>query len=143
MNTFKTKSNSFLPIWVYCFITLEIVLIIGVTVAAINDITVMHPDQTGPSYLGSLYITRNFVAILGLAVSTYFLRSYIAIFLALALRVITEISDFTNSYIFERSPDILATIPYLIVLMVVVPMVIMWILWPRVKAEISLLAQMR
>ena len=131
------KKKRFVPIWIHALIAIELVLIVGVTIAGVRDITTMHPDQVGPSYLGSLYLTRNFVACAGLALTAYIFRSYIALFVMLISRIATEISDFTNSYLYGRDPDVLASIPYLIVLMVVLPIIAVWQLWPDVRAEIA------
>ena len=134
------QKKRFIPIWIYGLIVLELIAITGVTIVGIQDITVMHPDQAGPSYLASLYITRNLIAVAGLALTTFVFRSYIALFVMLLSRVATEISDFTNSYIFGRSPEYMAMLPYLIALMVVVPIVALVILWPDVRREIRALS---
>ena len=136
MTSTKQKKR-FIPVWVFALISLEIIAIFGVTVVGIQDITVMHPDQSGPSYLASLYITRNLVALAGLALTTYVFRSYIALFVMLASRVATEISDFTNSYIFGRSPEYMAKLPYLIIMMVFVPTIALVMLWPDVRRELA------
>ena len=131
----SVRRERFLPLWIHALIAIELILIVGVTVAAVKDITVLHPEQPGPTYLGSLYITRNFVACAGLALTTYVFKSHIALFVMLISRIATEIADFTNSYLFERSPEVLEKIPYLIVLMVVVPVIAACLLWPRMRAE--------
>ena len=140
MKTIQKKAR-FIPIWISGLILIELILIVGVTIGAIQDITIMHPDQSGQSYLSSLYIVRNLIACAGLALTAYVFRSYIALFVAFASRIATEIADFTNSYLYERSPDILSTIPYLAFLMVIVPSLAIFILWPNVKKEIALLKQ--
>ena len=137
----QPKKKRFIPIWIWVLITLELIAITGVTIVGIQDITVMHPDQAGPSYLASLYITRNLVAVVGLALTTYVFRSYIALFLALLARVATEVSDFTNSYVFGRSPEYMEMLPYLIFLMVVIPTVALVMLWPDVRREMSRLSE--
>ena len=140
MNTVAQKER-FIPIWIGALIVIDLILVGGVTIAGLRDITVMHPDQIGPSYLSSLYLTRNVIAVGGLALTLFVFRSYIALFVAFASRVLTEISDFANSYWFGRDPEILASIPYLIVLMVVLPLIALIVLWPRVRAEMHLLAK--
>ena len=137
MEDHELPKKRFIPIWIWLLITVELVLVVGVTIVGIQDITTMHPDQSGQSYLSSLYITRNLVACAGLALTTYVFRSYIALFVMLISRIATEISDFTNSYVFERAPELLAQIPYLVVLMVVLPMVAVRKLLPDVRAEMA------
>lgn len=137
--TQMTQKKRFIPIWVFALISLEIVAIFGVTVIGIQDIAIMHPDQSGSSYLASLYITRNLVALAGLAMTTYVFRSYIALFVMLASRIATEISDFAHSYLYGRGPEYMAMLPYLIVLMVVVPIIALMVLWPDVRREIATL----
>ena len=127
----------FLPIWISVLIVLELVGITGITVVGIQDITVMHPDQSGPTYLSSLYITRNLVAVAGLALAAFVFRSYVAVFIMLLSRILTEISDFSNSYWFGRSPEVLSSIPYLVVLMVILPTIALVVLWPNVKQEMK------
>ncbi|WP_372572325.1 hypothetical protein [Ruegeria jejuensis] len=134
-----TPKKRFLPIWVYILMAIELVMITGVTIVGMQDITVMHPDQTGSSYLASLYITRNLVALGGLVLATYVFRSYVAFFLMLLQRIATEVSDFSNSYWFGRDPEVLASIPYLIVLLVVLPTIAMVVVWPDVKQEAAAL----
>ena len=137
----QSKKKRFIPIWIWVLITLELIAITGVTIVGIQDITVMHPDQAGPSYLASLYITRNLIAVVGLALTTYVFRSYIALFLALLARVATEVSDFTNSYVYGRSPEYMDMLPYLIFLMVVIPTVALVMLWPDVRSEMRKLSE--
>ena len=137
----QSKKKRFIPIWIWVLITLELIAITGVTIVGIQDITIMHPDQAGPSYLASLYITRNLIAVVGLALTTYVFRSYIALFLALLARVATEVSDFTNSYVYGRSPEYMDMLPYLIFLMVVIPTVALVMLWPDVRSEMRKLSE--
>lgn len=141
MNEQENKKR-FLPIWILILMTLEIIAIVAVTITGMQDITVMHPDQTGASYLSSLYITRNFVAAAGLALATYVFRSYVAFFLMLMSRIATEIADFINSYVYERSAEILSTIPYLVVAMVVLPSIAAIVIWPAVRRELKALRSM-
>ncbi len=134
------KKNRFVPIWIWVLIVIDLILVAGVTVVGMQDITVMHPDQAGATYLSSLYITRNVIDVVGLALALFVFRSYIALFLAFLARVMTEVSDFSNSYWFGRDPEMMTAIPYLVVLMVVLPTIALIVLWPRVREEIRFLA---
>ena len=135
------KKERFVPLWIWALIVIDLVLVGGVTIVGMQDITVMHPDQAGSSYLSSLYITRNVIDVVGLGLALFVFRSYIALFLAFLARVMTEVSDFSNSYWFGRDPEMMTAIPYLIVLMVVIPTIALIVLWPKVKAEIALLSR--
>lgn len=134
-----TKKQRFLPLWIYVLIAVQLFMITGVTIAGMKDITVMHPDQTGTSYLASLYITRNFTAVAGLFLAAFVFRSYVAFFVVYITRIATEISDFSNSVWYERDPEILASLPYLIVLMVFVPVAALLVVWPYAKREAAVL----
>ena len=139
MNSTSQKPR-FVPLWIWGLIVIDLILVGGVTIKGMQDITVMHPDQAGSTYLSSFYITRNVIDVVGLALALFVFRSYIALFLAFLARVLKEVSDFTNSYWFGRDPEVLAAIPYLIVLMVGLPTIALVLLWPRVRAEIRFLA---
>ncbi len=139
MSTANGKKR-FVPIWIWLLIVVDLLLVAGVTVVGMQDITVMHPDQAGSSYLSSLYLTRNVIAVGGLALTLFVFRSYIALFVTFLSRVLTEVSDFTNSYWFGRDPELLASIPYLAFVMVVLPTIALIVLWPKVREEIRFLA---
>lgn len=134
------QKTRFVPVWIWVLIVIDLILVGGVTIIGMQDITVMHPDQVGPTYLSSLYITRNVIDVVGLGLALFVFRSYVALFLAFLARIMTEVADFSNSYLFGRDPEMMTAIPFLIVLMVIIPAIALVVLWPRVKDEMNFLA---
>lgn len=129
------KKQRFLPLWIYLLIAVQLFLITGVTIVGMQDITIMHPDQTGTSYLASLYITRNLVAVGGLVLAAFFFRSYVAFLVVYLSRIATEISDFSNSIWYGRDPELMASLPYMVIFMVFLPIIALAVVWPHATSE--------
>ncbi|WP_372572281.1 hypothetical protein [Ruegeria jejuensis] len=128
-----------MPIWIWIVVIVEIITPILFGVMAYLDITIMFPDQTGLSYLATLYISRNILIGLGLAAMAFIFRSYIGVFVFVLVRMGMETSDFTYSVIFARDIPLQVIIPGGILIYLVIPAIALRAIWPQVRAELALL----
>ena len=124
--------SGLLPWWVWVIVIIEAALptIFGIA-------TWMNPagfieGAQGVSYEIMLYITRNLTTALGIVLAVL-LRSHVAIFILIIVRMTTDMTDMLNATFNGGGESVVQTIPFLIVLLVILPLLALRHLWGRIK----------
>ena len=124
--------SGLLPWWVWAIVIIEAAVptIFGIA-------TWMNPagyieGAQGVSYEIMLYITRNLTTALGIVLAVL-LRSHVAIFILISVRVTTDMTDMLNATFNGGGESVVQTIPFLIVLLVILPLLALRHLWGRIK----------
>lgn len=124
--------SGLLPWWVWAIVIIEAAVptIFGIA-------TWMNPagyieGAQGVSYEIMLYITRNLTTALGIVLAVL-LRSHVAIFILIIVRMTTDMTDMLNATFNGGGESVVQTIPFLIVLLVILPLLALRHLWGRIK----------
>ena len=124
--------KGFLPWWVWVILAVEagVPTIFGLA-TWIDPATYIEGAQD-VSYEIMLYITRNLTTALGIVLAVL-LRSHVAIFILIIVRMTTDMTDMVNATFNGGGESVVQTIPFLIVLLIVLPLFALRHLWGRIK----------
>ena len=130
-------SGGFLPWWVWIIVAIEagVPAIFGLATWA--DPATYIEGAKGVSYEILLYITRNLTTALGIVLAIL-LRSHVALFILIIVRMTTDIADMVNATTNGAGESVVQTIPFLIVILVVLPLFALRHLWSRIKQNQAL-----
>lgn len=126
------KNSGFLPWWVWVIVAIEAVVPTVFGIATWVDPATYIEGAAGVSYEILLYITRNLTTALGIVLAVL-LRSHVAIFILIIVRMTTDISDMFNATLNGAGETVVQSIPFLIVLLVVLPLFALYHLWGRLR----------
>ena len=124
--------SGFLPWWVWLIVAIEAGVPTIFGLATWLDPAAFIEGAQGVSYEIMLYITRNLTTSLGIVLAIL-LRSHIAIFILIIVRMTTDMTDMVNASINGGGESVVQTIPFLIVLLVILPLFALRHLWGRIK----------
>ena len=124
--------KGFLPWWVWIIIIIEAGVPTIFGLATWMDPATYIEGAQGVSYEIMLYITRNLTTALGIVLAIL-LRSHTAIFILIIVRMTTDMTDMVNATFNGGGESVVQTIPFLIVLLLVVPLFALRHLWGRIK----------
>jgi len=110
-----TPSGRFLPKWFWIIIGLQVVI---VSFFALSTLFNPPPDF---NYTTMAYITRNLTAVLAIILAVW-LRSRVALFVALAARCVTDIVDATT--VFTMNATYLNSVVPMVVALLIIPAMI-------------------
>ena len=79
-----------------------------------------------------MYITRNLTTALGLLLAVLF-RSHIAVFILIIVRMTTDGSDMINAVSNGAGESVVQSIPYLFVILIVIPLIAQVWLWKHIR----------
>ncbi|MFK7841499.1 MAG: hypothetical protein AB8B54_04470 [Sphingorhabdus sp.] len=128
----EERSRGFLPWWVWIIVAIEAGVPAIFGLATWIDPATYIEGATGTSYEIMLYITRNLTTALGIILAVL-LRSHVAIFILIIVRMSTDIADMVNATTNGGGESIVQTIPFLFVVLVVLPMFALRHLWGRIN----------
>ncbi len=124
--TENKSSERFLPTWFWIIIGLQIVI---VSYFALSTLFNPPPDF---SYTTMAYITRNLTAVLAIILAVW-LRSRVALFVALTARCVTDIVDAITVFTMNAA-YLEAAVPFVVALLILPALVGMGYLWKRMRA---------
>jgi len=127
-------SSGFLPWWVWIIVAIEAAVPTIFGIATWMDPGAYIEGAKGVSYEILLYITRNLTTALGIILAIL-LRSHVAIFVLIIVRMTTDMSDMVNATFNGGGESVVQSIPYLIVILVVLPLFALRHLWGRIKQD--------
>ena len=130
MNQKNDQSNSFLPIWVWIIVVVQVLLVSFFSAGTAISPSDFIPGVSELNYVTQLYITRNVMTVLGIVVAL-FLRSHKALFVILIVRVLTDISDVISVYALEVEV-IKSSVPMVVALLIVPALLAIGYLWKRI-----------
>lgn len=126
--------KGFLPWWVWVIVAIEAGVPTIFGLATWMDPATYIVGAENVSYEILLYITRNLTTALGIVLAVL-LRSRVAIFILIIVRMTTDMADMVNATTNGGGESVVQTIPYLIVLLVLLPLFALFHLWGRIKQE--------
>jgi len=125
-------SDGFLPWWVWIIVAMEAIVPTIFGIATWLDPATYIAGAQGVTYEILLYITPNLTTALGILLAVL-LRSHAAIFILIIVRMVTDASDMINATLNGAGENIVQSIPFLFVLLIVVPVFALWHLWGRIR----------
>jgi hypothetical protein len=131
MNNKNGNMNKFLPMWVWTIVLIQIILVIFFSISTAMSPADFIPDVSELNYVTQLYITRNLTVALGLIVALLF-KSHKALLVMLIVRFLTDISDVITVYALNVEV-IKASVPMVVVLLVIPALIAIGYLWKRVN----------
>ena len=131
------RFKGFLPWWVWATVAIEAGVPTIFGLATWVDPATYIEGAESVSYEILLYITRNLTTALGIVLAVL-LRSHVAIFILIIVRMTTDIADMINATTNGAGESVVQAIPFLIVLLVVIPLFSLRHLWGRIKKENAL-----
>jgi len=126
----------FLPWWVWIVVVVEIAVPTIFGIATWLDPATYIEGANEITYAILLYITRNLTTALGLLLAVLF-RSHVAIFILIIVRMTTDASDMINATLNGAGESVVQTIPFLVVVLLILPLVAQTWLWKRIGTERS------
>ena len=130
MNT-KT-GEGFLLWWVWIIVVMEAAIPTIFGVATWIDPATYIEGAEGVSYEIMLYITRNLTTALGIVLAIL-LRSHVALFILIVVRMATDATDMLNATFNGGGESVVQSIPFLFVLLIVLPFFALHYLWGRMQ----------
>ncbi len=127
----NTSSEKFLPVWVWIIALIQIGLVSFFSIGTAMSPSEFLPGVTELNYVSQLYITRNLTVALGIVIALLF-KSHKALFVILAVRIFTDISDVVSVYAFNVEV-IKESVPMVIALLIIPATVALVYLWKRIK----------
>lgn len=131
MNDENNQTDKFLPIWVWVIILLQIFLVLFFSAGTAMSPGDFIPNVTDLNYVTQLYITRNVTVALGIIIALL-LKSHKALFLILAVRLLTDMSDVITVYALNVEV-IKSSVPMVTVLLIIPAMLAVGYLWRKIK----------
>ena len=122
----------FLPWWVWIIVVIEAAVPTIFGVATWLDPATYIEGAQSATYEIVLYITRNLTTALGILLAI-FLRSHVAIFILIIVRMTTDMADMINATLNGGGESVVQTIPFLIVLLIILPLIALYHLWQRIQ----------
>jgi hypothetical protein len=135
-NEGTNSSRGFLPWWVWVVVAMEIAVPTAFGVATWRDPAAYIAGADDVTYTILLYVTRNLTTALGLLLAVL-LRSHTAIFILIIVRMATDAADMINASVNGAGSSVVESIPYLFVLLIVVPFLAQIWLWKHIRAHAS------
>ncbi len=126
------RADNFLPWWVWAIAIMEAAIPTIFGLATLADPGTYIEGATDVTYAIGLYITRNLTTALGIVLALVF-RSHIALFILIAVRMITDITDMANATLNGGGEDVVSMIPVLAVVLLAIPALAQWHLWKRIR----------
>ena len=133
MNNKNNTSKTFIPMWVWIIVLIQIVLVLFFSAGTAMSPGDFIPGISELDYITQLYITRNVTVVLGIVVALL-LRSHKALFAILIVRVFTDISDVITVYAFNAEA-IKSSVPMVVVLLIMPALFALGYLWKRISEE--------
>ena len=127
MNQNSGLANSFLPIWVWLIVFVQILLVSFFSVGTAMNPADFIPDVSEVNYVTQLYVTRNVTIVLGI-VGALLLRSHKGLLLVLVVRLLTDIADVITVYALDVEV-IKSSVPMVVVLLIVPALLASGYLW--------------
>lgn len=122
----------FLPWWVWIIVVMEAAVPTIFGVATWLDPATYIQGAQSVTYEIMLYITRNLTTALGIVLAVL-LRSHIAIFIFIIVRMVTDAADMINATFNGGGESVVQTIPLLFVVLIVLPLLALRHLWGRIR----------
>ena len=126
------SSGGFLPWWVWIIVAIEAAVPTIFGVATWLDPGTYIDGAQSVTYEILLYITRNLTTALGIVLAVL-LRSHVAIFILIIVRMTTDAADMFNATLNGAGESVVQTIPVLVVVLIVLPLFALRHLWGRIQ----------
>jgi hypothetical protein len=133
MNQSAGPASSFLPVWVWIIVIVQILLVSFFSTGTAMNPADFIPDVSELNYVTQLYITRNVTAVLGM-VGALLLKSHKGLLVILAVRLFTDIGDVITVYALDVEV-IKSSVPMVVVLLIVPALIACGYLWKRVGRQ--------
>ena len=130
MNEKNNQSDSFLPIWMWLIVLVQILLVLFFSVGTAMNPAEFIPGVSELNYVTQLYITRNVTVALGMVVALI-LRSHKGLFAILIVRLLTDASDVITVYALNVEV-IKSSVPMVVALLIVPALAAIVYLWKRI-----------
>ncbi len=133
MNQHAGPAKTFLPIWVWLVVLVQIALVSFFSVGTAINPAGFIPDVSELNYVTQLYVTRNVTVVLGLA-AALLLRSHKGLLVVLAVRLLTDIADVITVYALDVEV-IRSSVPMVVILLIVPALLACTYLWQRIGRQ--------
>ena len=124
--------KGFLPWWVWIIVFMEAAIPTIFGVATWLDPATYIEGAQSATYEIVLYITRNLTTALGIVLAVLF-RSHVAVLILIIVRMTTDMSDMVNATFNGGGESVVQSIPFLIVLLIILPLFALIHLWKRIQ----------
>ena len=129
MSQKNDQSSTFLPIWVWLVVLVQVVLVLFFSVGTALNPGDFIPGVSVLNYVTQLYITRNVTVAVGLILALL-LKSHKGLITILAVRFLTDVSDVVTVYALDVEA-IKSSVPMVVVLLIVPSLLAISYLWRR------------
>jgi hypothetical protein len=129
------QSTKFLPWWMWVIVGIEAGIPIFFALSTISDPGSLFPGAKELDYAMTLYITRNITMGVGVLISAVILRSHTALFATIAARFLTDGVDQVSTITSGASDAVMQSLPYLFVILIVIPLIGLVWLWKHKKEK--------
>ena len=129
MNKTNDQTDSFLPIWVWLIVLVQIFLVLFFSAGTAMNPAQFIPDVSELNYVTQLYISRNVAVAVGIIVALL-IRSHRALLVMLIVRVLTDMSDVVSVYALNVEV-IKSSVPMVVFLLIVPALLAIGYLWKR------------
>jgi hypothetical protein len=133
MNAKNEQGKKFLPIWLWVIVLIEIIIVLFFSISTAMSPADFLPGVSELDYVSQLYINRNLTAVLGLILALLF-RSHKALLVVLLIRMATDLADVFTVYAYDAEA-IKASVPMVVVLLLIIPLFAVRYLWQRIQAD--------
>ena len=134
MNQDTGPANSFLPIWVWTIVLVQILLVSFFSAGTAMNPADFIPDVSELNYVTQLYVTRNVTIVLGI-VGALLLRSHKGLLVVLVVRLLTDIADVITVYALDVEV-IKSSVPMVVVVLIIPAILASGYLWKRVGRQV-------
>ena len=131
MNQDTGPATSFLPIWVWIIVLVQILLVSFFSAGTAMNPADFIPDVSELNYVTQLYVTRNVTIVLGI-VGALLLRSHKGLLVVLLVRLLTDIADVITVYALDVEV-IKSSVPMVVILLIVPALLASGYLWKRIS----------
>jgi len=131
MSERKDQASTFLPIWVWLVVVVQILLVLFFSVGTALNPGDFIPEVSELNYVTQLYITRNVTVAVGIIVALL-LKSHRGLITLLVVRLLTDISDVVTVYAMNVEA-IKSSVPMVVVLLIVPSLLAISYLWKRLN----------
>jgi len=133
MSNKNVQTGTFLPIWVWIIVLIEISLVLFFSIGTAMNPGNFIPGVSELNYVTQLYITRNLTIVLGLIIALL-LKSHKALFVVLIARVLTDLSDVITVYALNVEV-VKSSVPMVVVVLIIPALIALGYLWKRINQE--------
>lgn len=127
------QTKQFLPIWVWVIALIQITLVLFFSFGTAMNPGDFIPDVSELNYVTQLYITRNVTVAIGIIIALL-LKSHKALFVILAVRLLTDISDVITVYALNVEV-IKSSVPMVVAILIIPALLALGYLWKRINQE--------